>query len=731
MSFANSGILPDNAIPMKQRVPRLLDHRYELGEVIGSGGMATVYSAQDNRLGRIVAIKVLRPEQSKDPVFRARFQREAEAVASLSHPSIVAVFDTGSFQALTEDQLENADPLATAPMPAVDPERTSGDQPAPGTAAAGGGETVPYIVMEMLHGQTLKSLMAQEGPLPLQEAEDYAAAVLDALQYSHERGIVHRDIKPANIMVMDRTEEDDSIGRASRVKVMDFGIARALTENATPLTEAQTIMGTARYIAPEQARGETVDSRSDLYAMGCVLYQMLTGRPPFEGSSSVEVAGQHLRELPQPPSRYREDVPAALDAVVLRSLEKNRSERFQSAEEFSRALRQSCEGVVGGAEEVPTEHWGTGAAGLGAAALGSGAGSSAAGAQEPEDYTMHTGTQPQLEDADVAGFFPGAQDEYSEEELYEDGRSEALAAKRRRRNAWKNAIFVLVVLLLAAAAGGAWLYYQHELNKPVYVSVPHVAGEEQQQAEEDLRNAGLKVKTKKDFSDKVASGKVIETDPEDAEKVEKDSTVTVHVSKGPANITIPEDLKGQSEAYVRSQLQDLGLKAGKTSTTNDPRVPSGMVVQTSPAAGTKVGAGSTVDLVLSTGKVAVPNVVGMPKDQAIASLTGQNTLLSTQVVEEESDAPQGQVTEQSAQAGSAVDQGSTVTITVSKGPAPSPTPQPSESSSPSPSESSSPSPSSSPTSSSASPAPSPSHSGGQETTRGEDTRQEEDGAEGL
>ena len=429
-----------------------------------------------------------------------------------------------------------------------------------------------------------------------------------------------------------------------------------------------------------------MDARTDLYSVGVVLYQMLAGRPPFDGTTSVEVAGQHLTERPELPSTHRPEVSEALDEVVLTALQKTRADRFQSAEDFRWALDNAARGLVVRAPGASADAAGAHGAGAGAAAAGLAAAAAyggrahdqTAGGYGPDStsmetvddpYTTATGEQPQLEEAGVSGFFPQAQDEYSEDELYENERNEAVAAKRRRRAAWKNTILGLVILLLAATAAGAWLYYSHELNKPVYVDVPAVRNVAQDQAEESLRNEGLKVTVKKEYDDSIPSGSAIKTDPREGTQVEKDSTVTLVVSEGPANLTIPTDFAGQSEAYVRSQLEKMGLVAGSTKTVHHPSIPAGMVVDTDPAQGQQVANGSTVNLVLSDGKVAVPQLVGLTRDQAVAALTDKDVLLSTQIETEHSSQPAGTVIRQSAAAETAVAQGSTITITVSQGPA--------------------------------------------------------------
>ena len=266
---------------------RLLGGRYQVGEVLGYGGMAEVHRGRDLRLGRDVAIKLLRTDLARDETFQIRFRREAQNAASLNHPAIVAVYDTGE---------------ETAPT----------------------GETIPYIVMEFVSGRTLKEVLTAEGRLMPRRALEIVADICAALEFSHRHGIIHRDIKPGNVMLTP----------TGQVKVMDFGIARALASGATTMTQTSAVIGTAQYLSPEQARGEAVDARSDVYATGCVLYELLTGHPPFVGDNPVSVAYQHVREDPRPPSDSNRDVPPDVDAVVLKALAKNRANRYQSAAEM-------------------------------------------------------------------------------------------------------------------------------------------------------------------------------------------------------------------------------------------------------------------------------------------------------------------------------------------------------------------------------------------------------------
>src|SRR5882762_6894595 len=266
--------------------PQLLSNRYELGDTLGYGGMSEVHHGHDVRLGREVAVKILRADLARDPQFQERFRREAQNAAALNHPAIVAVYDTG--EAHTE----------MGPL--------------------------PYIVMEFVDGRTLRDIVKTEGPLPGQRAMEIMADVCAALDFSHRHGIVHRDVKPANVMIT----------KNGAVKVMDFGIARAVTDGQAAVTQTAAVIGTAQYLSPEQARGEQVDARSDVYAAGCVLYELLTGEPPFTGDSPVAVAYQHVREDPKPPSSVNPRVPPQLDAIVLKALAKNPINRYQSSAEM-------------------------------------------------------------------------------------------------------------------------------------------------------------------------------------------------------------------------------------------------------------------------------------------------------------------------------------------------------------------------------------------------------------
>lgn len=605
---------------MDQQVPETIDGRYEVGAVIGAGAMATVYEAVDTRLGRRVALKVLRPEHAQDVIFRARFQREAEAVAALNHPSIVAVYDTGSFE-----------------------------------AGVGGSQvSVPFMVMELVQGESLRDVLTAGG-VAQSDAIAYGAQILDALEYSHKAGIVHRDVKPGNVMVLPQTQEDRSLGEPGRVKVMDFGIARAAEEAGDALTKANTVMGTARYISPEQARGEAVDARSDVYSAACLVYEMVAGRSPFDAPTNVELAGKHLSEVPQAPSVFADEpVSPALDAAILKGLSKNPADRYQSAADFAAALKDAESGILPSGVDATEPTVALGAAGA-AAAL-------AAGSRQRE-----------TEEAGIGSFFDSAQSEFTDEELYGYGygQNAQQAKKKRRRSAWGKVLTTLLILLLAAFGISSVLYYQAKLNEvPMHV-VPAVQGMPKAEAETELRNRNFVLKFVEEHSDQVEKGAVIKTSPATGLEAEEGTEITVTVSSGPSVLPIPGNLEGQSEQYVRTTLEAAGFVAGRTTTVNSPTIPAGMVVGVTPASGEKAPAGSTVDIILSNGKVTVPNLVGLTRDDAIAILTSPETLLSTNIeTVTTASQPSGTVISQSAAAGTLIEQGSTVTIRVALAPVP-------------------------------------------------------------
>ena len=619
---------------MDLSVPDTVDNRYKVLEVIGTGAMATVYAAEDTRLGRKVALKILRPEQAQDDTFRARFKREAEAVASLNNPAIVAVYDTGSYN----------------------PSQDGGE-----SASSEEGTAIPYIVMEYVEGHTLRSILSRGGHLPVRDALGYSEQLLGALQYSHSMGIIHRDIKPANIMVLERTSEDIAKGQPGQIKVMDFGISRAIEEAGEALTKANVVMGSARYMSPEQVSGKEVDARSDLYSAACVIYEMIAGRSPFDAESNVDLAAKHLSDAPEPPSKFTPlEVPAGLDAVILKGLAKNPDERYQSAAEFAQALVS----VVRPGEETVVQD----------AAMTTAFVPSATTASLGEDYAPYTTsiTEASVEDGGLNGFFEYEDDE----ELYDDEEYAEYDESLPRKRAWVRFLVGTLIAALLFFSVGSVLYYQNKLNEVPQVPVPAVVNVSRDDAENQLRNLGFVLEYRQGYSDNVKKGDVISVEPGVGSKVNKGSTVVVTVSNGPEKVKLPDNLQGQSEAYVRNALKDLGLVDGRVSTVESASVPAGMVVELSPEKGSTddkgaqtVEAGSTVNIVLSSGKVKVPSLVGLTKDQAIAALTAQDVLLNTNIeTVQTNERPAGTVISQSSAAGTLVAQNSTVTIRVAATP---------------------------------------------------------------
>jgi len=622
--------------------PQILNGRYEVGELIGRGGMADVHLGRDIRLGRTVAIKELRADLARDPVFQSRFRREAQAVAGLNHPAIVAVYDTG-------------------------------EQELPGAAAHD--VKAPFIVMEYVRGRTLRDLI-KSGELGIDQAIDYALGVLSALQYSHRSGIVHRDIKPANVMV---TPDGN-------VKVMDFGIARALADSAATMTQTQAVLGTAQYLSPEQARGETVDARSDLYSASCLLYEMLAGRPPFVGESPVSVAYQHVREHPDPPSRYNPQVSAALDSVLARGLQKDKGDRFQDAASFRAALEGAKAGVAvvstadTRTEAMPVQPAPTAA--LSAAPYPVPV--SQAGRMAP--YTPEAAVSPE-EAYDDEGF---AGTDMAEQHtaalslgMRPENDAEEASSRRSRRRAWITTLLIAMLLLLAAGAFFLVNFLQNA--EPDAVAVPSIAGMEETDAANAITRAGLRPIVEEQFSEDVAVGEVIDSDPAAGAMALPDSEVRVLVSQGKEFAEIPENLSGRTEGEVRDMLRQIGVTPGENISANSATVPRGNVVGTDPRAGEKVKTGSTVDLVISTGMVTVPELVGTTEDEAISLLRDDPAVaLPYHVVRVENEvvAP-GTVVAQSHAAGGDVDQGTEITISVAIEPEketskPTQTPKPKE-----------------------------------------------------
>ncbi len=562
-------------------IDQVFDGRYKVVRKLGTGGMANVYLAEDQELGRRVAIKMLDDRHAQDEQFVERFRREAKNAAGLSHPNVVSIYDRGQ------------------------------------------AEGTYYIAMEYLEGRTLKELLVARGPTPIPVAIDYARQILAALGFAHRHGVVHRDIKPHNV----------AVGPDGRIKVMDFGIARAGTSQ---MTETGSIIGTAQYLSPEQAKGAPVGPTSDIYSVGVVLYEMLTGSVPFTGDTPLEIAMKHLSATPEPPSEKRPEVPHELDSIVLRALAKRPEDRYQTAEEMDADLARAARGqaVAPETEEAATHVL----RGVGAATTIASAPTEVVrrppGAAHPPAYGPPT------------GFY-----EYEE--------------PRRRRSFWP---WLLAALLIAAAVAGGWYVYtkvqdQLEATKPV--AVPFVEGIKEVNAVDKIREAGLSAHIIRRPDDMVAETFVISQDPSAGTRTDKGNPVTIVVSTGLPKVDVPGVVGDQATDAVAA-ITERGLKADVHDINSDKE--TGTVTGQDPASGTRVVKGTKVRINVSQGPkpVAIPPVVGVPYEQAAGQLQGAGFAVARRDVE--SNDPRDTVVQQDPPANSLAPKGSTVTLYVSKGP---------------------------------------------------------------
>jgi eukaryotic-like serine/threonine-protein kinase len=572
--------------------PRLVGNRYELGELIGYGGMAEVHRGRDVRLGRDVAVKVLRADLANDPAFLIRFRREAQSAAGLNHPSIVAVYDTGEDPGLN-----------------------------------GNGE-VPYIVMEYVEGRTLRDVLKAEGRLPIHRAMEITGEVCAALDFSHRNGIVHRDIKPANVMITP----------TGTVKVMDFGIARALSSNAATVTQTAAVIGTAQYLSPEQARGEPVDARSDVYSTGCLLYELITGNPPFVGDSPVAVAYQHVRENAPVPSSLNPEVPRTLDSIVMKALAKNPLNRYQSAGEMRADLQRALADRPVQAEAVMTD-------------------------QERTEFIPRGPSQ-----YAAGGVLPPDGDD--------DARNDD-DERRRKRLIW-TAIVVVLLLVIGGAAYAIVLLGKND--KPKKVEVPLLLGQTVQAANATLVKLGFQPDSNPSQTSgscpgapngKVRDGLVCIQDPPAGSMQTKDTLITFQTYKTPS-VEVP-NVVGQSYASAANALAAKGLKPVRKDVNNE--AAAGQVVAQSPPAYKAVGPGAQITLSVSTGKSGVPSEVGKKIQDALSDLSSQGwtNVKQPQQVPVTDQSQDGIVIQQYPVAGSNFPKDQEITLTVGIYVPPSPT----------------------------------------------------------
>ena len=555
--------------------PQHLSDRYELGDILGFGGMSEVHLARDVRLHRDVAVKVLRADLARDPSFYLRFRREAQNAAALNHPSIVAVYDTGEAE------------TPTGPL--------------------------PYIVMEYVDGVTLRDIVHTDGPLPAQRAIEIIADACQALNFSHQNGIIHRDVKPANIM----------INTTNAVKVMDFGIARAIADSGNSVTQTAAVIGTAQYLSPEQARGEPVDARSDVYSLGCVLYEILTGEPPFIGDSPVAVAYQHVREDPVPPSKRHEGISADLDAVVLKALAKNPENRYQTAAEMRADLVRVHNGETPEAPKVLTD-----------AERSSLLSSAAPGRGGPRTDPLPRQT---LNDTD------------------RDGAGGSIGR-------WVVAIAVLAALTIVVV-----IAFNTFGGSTRDIQVPDMRGQVSADAIAALQNRGFKTRTLQKPDSTVAPDHVISTDPGANASVSAGDEITINVSTGPEQREVP-DVSSLSYTDAVTKLKGAGFTKFKQA--NSPSTPEllGKVIGTNPPANQTSAITNVITVIVGSGPETkqIPDVAGQTVDLAQKNLTiyGFTKVTQTQV---DSIRPAGEVVGTNPPRGQTVPVDSIIELQVSKG----------------------------------------------------------------
>ncbi len=583
---------------MASAVPPLLGGRYVIGDLLGRGGMAEVHRGVDERLGRTVAVKMLRPDLVRDPTAQVRFRREAHSSASLNHPSIVAVYDTG------EDEYA--------------------------------GNPVPYIVMEHVAGSTLRDLLGSGSRLLPDRALEIVDGVLEALSYSHAQGIVHRDIKPANVMITTETRQ---------VKVMDFGIARSLDDMAVTMTQTSAVIGTAQYLSPEQAEGKQVDTRSDLYSTGCLLYELLTGRPPFVGDSPVAVAIQHVQAQPLPPSSLDPDLPRGIDDIVLRALAKDRTRRYQTAGEMRRDIAAARSGrSVPPFVPVPVPQ-----------------------AARPDQTTRTVlPTTPVLAGTatyPAVGERPARRSTPQQQSNGRVGRALGYTLLA----IGVLAVFVIVGLIVKSALGG---------SSASQVSAPQITGLTVPAARAALKAEGLTLGQQSMKADEqVPTGNIIDQNPESGTSVRTGTSVSVTVSTGVDSTTVPT-LVGLSLDEAKQALDQAGLTLGDLKSVPSTETRS-TVTKVTPNEGETVPRNSSVAMAYASGNNKVPDVTGKDEATARSALEQAGFTVGTSTTKESADKPAGTVLSQSTPGGQTLRLGSTVTFVVATAP-PTATPLPTD-----------------------------------------------------
>ena len=564
----------------------VLAGRYELDQIIGRGGMAEVWRARDRRLNRDVAVKRLRIDLASDPTFQARFRREAQSSAGLNHPNIVAVYDTG------EEKDTNSD------------------------------VSVPYIVMELIEGITLRDVLRDGRRILPQRALEFTKGILDALAYSHRAGIVHRDIKPANVMLTP----------AGTVKVMDFGIARAVADTSATMTQTAAVIGTAQYLSPEQARGERVDNRSDIYSVGCLLYELLVSQPPFKGDSPVSVAYQHVREMPVPPSQLDPEITPDMDAIVLKALAKDPAHRYQDAQEFATDVQRAINRqpvLAQSPTAIPVEE---------PTAVLAGAVPTAKRAAAPAPVAANTEPEP-----------------------------------KKKSKAGVIVLSSLAGLLLVGIIVAIWIVMNPPKPTVQQVTVPNLFGWTQADAEAELAKEQLVPKVEPIAGTAQDKGTVVRQDPAGSQVVNVGATVTLFVSQGPTMNKIPDNIVGTTEEQAKAALKAAGF-TNVFSTPADPRTEpitakAGDVTAINPPAGAEIAPDAQITLTVATGRSVVPSLRTLTT--AEAQTAAQTAGFTVRIVNEETATQQaGLVFDQSPPPGQEMARTEPIVIKVAVAPPP-------------------------------------------------------------